>query len=113
MRSQPNRSGHARIGIADVRFMMTGLSNFHIRSVRSIRIEGGIVLTVHARSNCPLKETLLIPWDKAEELVSMFAKDAFGSEALIRVKRETLIRRLMNKFMETYNGAIAPRDRSD
>ena len=67
---------------------------------------GQISLTVHARSNCPQKQILLLPWDETKRLVSLFARDAFGNEPIIKVKRETLICRLVNRLMEIFNPAV-------
>jgi Fe-S-cluster containining protein len=64
-----------------------------------------VVLTIHARTHCPLKKKLLVPKVQAEELVRSFACQAFGTRHLVKIEHETLlsgvkhkVKKVMSKF---------------
>lgn len=57
-----------------------------------------ILITFHSRrTGCPHKQLLLISRDEARELISSFARDAFGDQYIVRIRHETLIYRLVIK----------------
>lgn len=59
--------------------------------------ESYVVLTIHARTRCPLKKKLLMPKVKAEELVRSFAYQAFGTQHVVKIEYESLLTRVKYK----------------
>ena len=59
---------------------------------------GRVLLTLSDYTNCPLKRMLLLPWNEAQNLASLFARDAFGNECFVKVRYETLTYRLVDKL---------------
>ena len=58
------------------------------------RDDSQVVLTIHARTRCPLKKQLLVPKLKAEEMVRSFAYQAFGAQHVVKIEHERLFTRV-------------------
>ncbi len=55
--------------------------------------QGRVLLSFHDRTICPNKKELLVSKDEAKAMVYSFARDEFGDEYVVKVKRESLLTR--------------------
>ena len=60
------------------------------------RKHGRLSLGIHAHTRCPNKKELLLPEDEAKELVSSFARNAFGNKDIVEAKLEPPLTTILN-----------------